>query len=277
MAEKQEDTEKRQTLEKEDEGRYLYCVVNSGANTNLGEIGIDDCIVYTVPYKDVGAVVHSCTAKPYESRDEQVVKEWILAHQYVIDEATKKFGTVIPFSFDTIIKGDKEKIKEWLSEEYFTFKEKLESVRDKAEYTIQIFCDKTPLIEKIRRDNKEIKKLEKDITTKPKGVAYMLNKKLEIMLKDGFRILVERDARNFYDQIKTLVDEIKAEPTNKPVPDKWKDKQMIINLCCLVPKDKVEKLSKELGKINEKEGFSVRFTGPWAPFSFAGKETGGRK
>jgi len=275
MAEKQEGTEKGQIPEKEDEGRYLYCVVNSGANTNLGEIGIDDCIVYTVPYKDIGAVVHNCAAKPYESKDEQVVKEWILAHQYVIDEATKKFGTVVPFSFDTIIKRDEEKVKEWLSEEYFTFKEKLESVRDKAEYTIQIFCDKTPLMEKIREDNKEIKKLEKDITTKPKGVAYMLNKKLEIMLKDGFRILVDRYAKDFYDQIKTLVDEIKAEPTNKPVPDKWKDEQMIINLCCLVPKDKVEKLSKELGKINEKEEFSVRFTGPWAPFSFAGKEIGG--
>ena len=46
--------------------------------------------------------------------------------------------------------------------------------------------------------------------------------------------------------------------------------QMIMNLSCLVYKDSHTELGEELGKINQLEGFSVRFTGPWPPYSFVG-------
>jgi len=50
------------------EGRYLYCIINSGAMLNLGGIGIEDSTVYTIPHEDIAAVVHSCMANPYETR-----------------------------------------------------------------------------------------------------------------------------------------------------------------------------------------------------------------
>ncbi|MDI6917443.1 MAG: GvpL/GvpF family gas vesicle protein [Thermoplasmatales archaeon] len=259
------------------EGRYLYCVIISSSNADFGDMGIDDSNVYTIIYKDIGAVVHKCPAKAYDSKNEQTVKEWILAHQYIIDEATKKFGTVIPFSFDTIIKGDEEKVKRWLSEEYSALKDKLETLKDKAEYTVQIFCDKTVMMEKIGKNNPSIKKLKEDIKTKPKGVAYMLRQKMEGMLKDELRLLMDDYAKDFYNQIRNYADDIKVEQRNKPVPDKWKDKQMIVNLSCLTRKDKVEQLGKILGEINKKKEFSVRFTGPWAPFSFVGEIGGSKK
>ena len=259
------------------EGRYLYCVVSSSSNTDFGDMGIDDSSVYTIIYKDIGAVVHKCPAKPYESKNEQTVKEWILSHQYIIDEATKKFGTVIPFSFDTIIKGDEEKVQEWLKEEYRVLKDKLKKLKDKAEYTVQIFSDKVAMMEKIGENNPELKKLKEDIKTKPKGMAYMLNKKLEAKTKDIFIDLLNKHAKDFHAQIKNYVDDLKVESTKKPVPEKWKRKQMIVNLSCLVDKDKVEKLGKTLGEINKKKEFSVRFTGPWAPFSFAGEIGGSKK
>ncbi len=43
---------------------------------------------------------------------------------------------------------------------------------------------------------------------------------------------------------------------------------MIMNLSCLVHKDRVVELGKELEKIEMNDGVSVRFSGPWAPFSF---------
>jgi hypothetical protein len=41
-----------------------------------------------------------------------------------------------------------------------------------------------------------------------------------------------------------------------------------MNLSCLVDGDKSKDLGEELEAIDKMEGFSVRFTGPWPPYSF---------
>jgi hypothetical protein len=46
------------------------------------------------------------------------------------------------------------------------------------------------------------------------------------------------------------------------------DKQMLLNLSCLLFKEKSKILGEELEKINHLKGFFVRFTGPWPPYSF---------
>jgi len=50
-----------------------------------------------------------------------------------------------------------------------------------------------------------------------------------------------------------------------------KGKVILLNLSCLVAKGKVDSLGEELEKIDNMEGFSVRFTGPWPPYSFVAK------
>ncbi|MBT9151233.1 MAG: hypothetical protein DDT40_01421 [candidate division WS2 bacterium] len=70
--------------------------------------------------------------------------------------------------------------------------------------------------------------------------------------------------KDFYERIKGCVDEIKVEKTKKPE----EDKQMLMNFSCLLPKEKSERLGEELEKINNMEGFFVRFTGPWPPYGF---------
>jgi hypothetical protein len=46
---------------------------------------------------------------------------------------------------------------------------------------------------------------------------------------------------------------------------------MLLNLSCLVARDKVDSLGKELEAINNMNGFSVHFSGPWPPYSFVAK------
>jgi hypothetical protein len=60
------------------------------------------------------------------------------------------------------------------------------------------------------------------------------------------------------------VDEIRVEKTKKTD----EKNQMLINLSCLVDKERSKELGEELEKINEEKGFAVRFTGPWPPYSF---------
>jgi len=250
-----------------EEGGYLYCIINSGKETSFGQMGIEDNLVYVVAFNDIGAVVHRCEAKPYKTEDKEKAAEWILAHQYVIDLATKEFGTVIPLTFDTIFKGGDETVRQWLCEEYRELKAMLEKLDGKAEYGVQIFVE-NDFVEKALEENEEIQRLKNGIENKPEGVAYLLRKKLEKKLELERNVLADKHAKNLYDQIKSFVDDVKLESTKREVPEKWQGKQMILNLACLAHKDKIQNVGNMLGEVNKREGFAVRFTGPWPPYSF---------
>lgn len=248
-------------------GRYLYCIVNSGGGLSLGEIGIDDAKVYTVPHKDIAAVVHACQAKPYETKNDEKAKRWVFTHNYVIDKATERFGTVLPLSFDAVVKGDDNTVKDALSKGYEKFKGELERVKGKAEYTVQIFCDQDKLTEKILSEDQELRALKEKIERNPRRAAYLLQRKFELKIKDTISAGISKLAGEFGSKIKEHVEEMKVEETSQ-VPQKYKNKKLIVTLSCLASKDKAEGLGKVLGKINNREGYAVRFTGPWAPFSF---------
>ena len=92
----------------------------------------------------------------------------------------------------------------------------------------------------------------------------MYKQKLENLLKKEMEKEAERCFKDFYEKIKKCVDEIKVEKTKKLE----ENKQMLMNLSCLLPKEKSKILGEELEKINNMKGFFVRFTGPWPPYSF---------
>ena len=250
------------------EGRYVYCIVNGADELSMGNIGIEDANVYTVSHKDIAAVVHACQSQPYESKDENKVKEWIFSHNYVIDKATEHFGTVLPFSFDAIVTGNDDAIKDWLNKSYEKLKQELERLENKAEYTIQIFCDQDKLVDKIVGEDHALKELKGKIEKMPKRAAYLLHRKFELKVKDAYSAMRVKLAEGFASKIKEQVEEMKVEKKVSHVPENYKDKKLIVAFSCLVPKDKVKSLGDVLGEINSQEGYAVRFTGPWAPFSF---------
>ena len=68
-----------------EEGKYVNCIINNGNANDFRPIGVEDNEVRVVAFQDVGLVIHSCKAKPYETKSKEKAGEWILAHQYVID------------------------------------------------------------------------------------------------------------------------------------------------------------------------------------------------
>lgn len=251
------------------EARYLYCIADSAEKVNFGNIGIEGSEVYTIPYQDLCAVVHNCPPEPYKSEDNEVVKKWVMAHQKIVETAWERFGTVLPLGFDTIIKGEEgtapdENMKKWLKGDYENLRQKLGKLKDKAEFGVQVFWDPKIISEGLIETNPEIKKLNEEIKSKSKGLAYMYKKKLENLLKKEMEVEAERHFKDFYERIKKCVDEIKVEKTKKLE----EDKQMLMNLSCLLPKEKSKMLGEGLENIKNMEGFFVRFTGPWPPYSF---------
>ncbi len=94
----------------------------------------------------------------------------------------------------------------------------------------------------------------------------MYRQKLERTVKTETERLVDEWFHDFYNMIKKHTDDIVVEKTKKLN----NGQVMLLNLSCLVAKEKVDSLGKELEEI-ENLGVSVHFSGPWPPYSFVAK------
>ncbi|MEI7615112.1 MAG: GvpL/GvpF family gas vesicle protein [Actinomycetota bacterium] len=254
---------------KTEQAIYVYCIAAGNKKADFGNMGLENNYVYSINYKDLSAIVHNCMIEPYKSEDKEKVKAWATTHEKVVEAALEQFGTVLPLGFDTIIKGEagvtpEDNLINWIKDDYENLKQKIARVENKAEYGVQISWDPKIIGEKIIEDNAEIKRLNEEIKSKSKGLAFMYRQKLENLLKKEMEITSEKYFKDFYEKVKNCVDDIKIEKTKK-VED---DRQMLLNLSCLLPKEKSRLLGDELEKINSIEGFFVRYTGPWPPYSF---------
>ena len=251
-------------------GRYVYCIGKGVTPVRFGKIGIEENEVYAIACGDLCAVVHDCPAVPYRSEDEEVVRHWVSAHQRVVDAAWERYGCVIPMGFDCIIRengtvGAEENVREWVRGDLDNLKAKMERIEGRAEYCVQIFWDTRRIAENIARENPEMKKLEEEAASKPRGVAYMHRRKLEELLKKEMGVWAEDHFRRFYGRLRPHAEDVRVEKIPKAQDPHV---HMLMNVSCLMSKDQSRALGDELEKIQAMEGFSVRYTGPWPPYSF---------
>ena len=240
---------------------------------SLGQIGIESGEVYTIPYKDICTIVHNCPTEPYKSDDDETVRDWVRTHQKVLDKANEQLGTIIPLGFDTILQPKDDVtdpgqvVRAWLKENYDRLKATIDRVKDRDEYGIQISYEPKIMSELIAKQSEEVRKIKEEMSSKSPGLAYMYKQKLEKAAGSEMERLADEYFKDFYRGIKQYAEESIVEK-NKKLD---KDKVMLMNLSCLVAKEKVEGLGNELERINNMEGFSVHFSGPWPPYSFVAK------
>lgn len=244
------------------EGRYIYCIVESDEKTDFGQVGIEDTRVYTLPTQNVNAVMQCCEPKLYRAEDKEKTAEWLLTHQYVIDLATEEFGTVIPLAFNTIFTGDDETVTNWLKARYRPLRKLLERLEGKQQYGIQFFLENDFVREAVE-ENDEIQRFRRALEISSNGTACLFK-----ILREKRLMFMRYQAKKLYMTVRELVDEIRLEPTEKGIPEKWRDKLMILSLSCLVHKNKLQAVANTLRQINRQKGLAVRFTGPWPPYSF---------
>ena len=254
-------------------GRYVYGVAVGDKEVRLGPIGIEGSEVYTIPYEDISAIVHNCSTEPYQSSNDEIVKNWVRTHQSVLDAAGERLGIVIPLGFDTILQPKdnatppEQVVRDWLKQDYERLHMVMRKIEGKDEYGVQVSYEPRLIIKQISEQSEEIRKIKEEITTKSPGMAYMYKQKLERAVKAETEKLANVWFKDFYGRIKKHTDDIIVEKTKKLN----NGKVMLLNLSCLVAKEKIDSLGKELEEINNMDGFSVHFSGPWPPYSFVAK------
>jgi hypothetical protein len=257
----------------QNKGRYVYGVSAGDREVSLGPIGIDGSEVYTIFYGDISAIVHDCSTEPYQSTNDQTVRNWVRTHQSVLDIVGKRLGVVIPLGFDTILEprddatSPDQVVRDWLKQDYVRLHKVMRKIEGKDEYAVQVSYEPELIVRQISDQSKGVRKIKEDIAAKSPGTAYMYRQKLERVLKAETERLADEWFSDFYGRIKKHTDDIVVEKARK-----LNNVQvMFLSLSCLVSREKVDSLGKELEEINKMDGFSVHFSGPWPPYSFVAK------
>ncbi len=246
----------------EEKGLYVYCAAEyEDASHSLGNIGIENNEVFIITNDGICLIAHSCSAKPYDSKNEDEVKAWIKAHHNVIDTASRIFPAVVPFSFNVIVKGsDPTDIAiNWLVNERDKILGKIKRIKGKKEYVIQIFWEKA-ITKNYIMTKEKFMTLDNEIKNMSKGKAYLYKQKLEKALEEESEKLANEYFKLFYDKVKGHSEDIKIERN--------KNTAMLMNVSCLVNDEGVHDLGAELETISNMNEFSVRFVGPFPSYSF---------
>jgi hypothetical protein len=132
---------------------------------------------------------------------------------------------------------------------------------------VQIFYEPGLISKQIAGRSQEIQKLKEETAIKSPGMAYVYRQKLEKAVKAEIEKLADNWFKYFYSRVRHRCDDIMVEKTKKADGNRV----MLLNVSCLVARQKVDSLGEELEKINNMEGFSVHFSGPWPPYSFVAR------
>lgn len=250
---------------------YVYCLspVPVKEGVDLGNIGIEGSEVYSIGYKGLGAFIHDCQPSPYVVEQGGVPAAWVLAHHAVVDAVFKRYGTVLPLTFNTIIKADngsaRKNLEAWLDREYALLRGKIDALMEKAEYSIQLFWEPPVVARNVAAAIPEIAQLEEQIKATSPGVAFMYRQKRERLLKKQIETLLSEEFWRVYNGLSHLVDNIQI---GKVTPGDGGQSHMLMNLSCLIATGKYADLVAELNHTDNGAGFSARLVGPLPPYSF---------
>lgn len=288
-----------------EEGRYLYCAVALDAGGGAGETdatnegdtettstdadaefptGIEDEPVHLVSIDDpsIGVLVHPCESL-YDTDEMTRLHKWLLEHQQVVDAAGNRFGTPLPFRFDTVITGDDEQVREWIAEAAGTLSRYLDAFAGCWEYRIEVTTDESQLDAALEATDDRLAELGARIEESSSGTAFLLEKQYEqrlAELKRGRR--AERSAA-LKERLADLAREVHSleENTSSLIGEAREENpetRTQARLAVLADEDNEEAIGDVLDEVAAESGTTVKFTGPWPPYTFApeiGAEQGG--
>lgn len=242
--------------EQENEGKYVYCIIEEPSPKTFGKIGIggrgDE--VYTIHHGNLAAVVSDTPLVVYDP-----TRENALRHEQV-NETVMNDYTVIPMSFGTVFKRTDDVI-EFLKGTTDALMDVLQKMRDKIELGLKVNWDREAIIREIEQENEEIRRLKEEIN-RTSSSTYFARMQLGRLVEQAITVQADQFVAEVYDHLR---DTAVASRAGKPIGDK-----MIMNAAFLVEREKANEFDSRVQDIARKyEGkLAFRYTGPWPPYNF---------
>ena len=243
-----------------EEGKYIYCVIETNQDRNFGPIGIggrgDE--VLTIGYENLSVVVSNHPITKFV-----VSRENILAHEKVIEEVMKEFDSVLPVRYGTVAASTDE-IRNLLDKRYREFITMLQNMDHMIELNVKAsWFNMNSIFKEIDRESREIidlkKKLHEVNNEKTQDVKIEIGKLVEKAL--------EQKKQHYADEI---IGELRYSAIEFKINKTYGD-EMFLNAAFLVSKGHEIEFDNIMDDLSEKYKNKIKFTytGPLPVFNFA--------
>jgi len=236
-------------------GKYVYCIIEAAESLRFGPVGIgaEPSEVYTVHYKNLGAVVSDAPLEVLDS-----TRENVLAHERV-NETVMREHTVIPMSFGTVFKT-REDIIELLRSAAEAFGDVLNKMQNKLEFGLKVLWDRDQAVREVESEDEDISRLKKEISGQ-KGPTYFARMQYGRLVDAALHARSERYVAAVLEELR---DVSVASRINKPIGDK-----MIMNAAFLISRDQEQAFDVKVKSIASRfDKLTFKYTGPWPPYNF---------
>ena len=244
-----------------EEGKYIYCIIETKAERNFGPIGIggrgDE--VTTLSHKDLSMVISNSPMTKYV-----VSQENLLAHEKVIEEVMKEF-TVLPVRFCTIASSVDE-VRNLLDRRYREFKNLLRDMDHKIELGVKgLWKNMGIIFKEITEENKEIKRLKENIQNPVrKGFSNGVQAKVELgkLVEDALKRKKEKETDRIVEALKRTASDYKL---NNTISD-----EIFMNAAFLVDKGREKEFDNIMDDLTDefKNRIKFMYAGPLPVFNF---------
>lgn len=236
---------------------------------------IDDPALLLVRHEDLGCVVrpvpsseYAAAAKPENS---QAQLDWLapraMQHHDVLLKLMR-LTTVVPLKFGSLC-ATPAGVGEMLRDNYERFRQLIEYVRSREEWSVNLYADKDAALRRLERSEPTLQEFEELAVTRPPGEAYLLRKKknklANEMVAERFSVLQSDLCARLE---RCVVDIANLE---KPRDAGMEFHELLLSVAVLISKHEMSSIERELALFESEyaeDDVVTKLCGPWPPYSF---------
>jgi len=262
------------------EGHYVYCIAETSAISEPPGAAPPSPIEEgtSLEFVSCGDLTAVSSPVPLSIYGEEVLSErlsdatWTavraMRHEHVVEHFAKR-TSVVPLRFGTIYL-ERSGVVQMLDSKAPELKAIIEKVRDREEWGINVFSDRTKLIDGIISRSPRLRQLSAEADRATPGQAYLLKKKIE-----GLRV---DEARK---ELARIIDEIESHLIREAVDSKrlrilkvesTESGEVKAKFAFLVARsafDRFRAVAERLASETRDVGVRLELTGPWPVYNFA--------
>lgn len=230
---------------------YAYAIIDSNSEMDKSLSGICEASVYNIPYRDVGIVVSDLQAQVQIKTEESILK-----HEEIVEALMDRF-TVLPMRLHTVF-SKKEEMLLKVEDHYEDFKENLDRVRGKCEYSIKVIWPGNIIKERIVNAHKN----ESALTNPTQSGAKFMKEKFE-------KYKIDKEFEEEADRCIAIVGSFLNRLTSERKLEKLKTDNLLLSAAYLVDNEKRDDFKKAFDELKGSGGdLKFMLSGPWPAYNF---------
>ncbi|EFO79421.1 Gas vesicle synthesis GvpLGvpF [Oscillochloris trichoides DG-6] len=239
-------------------GKYLYAIIRCSEIRVIAARGIheDGPRVYTIPYRDVAAVVSDSPCEEYESS-----RRNMLAHTRVLEAVMQQY-TVLPISFGMVAPDTATICDQMLARSYDDLVSQLNDLDGRIELGLKVFWTDEQFFREIADEEPAIRELRDSIVGKPAERTYYERIRLGEMVEAAIAQRRDADSERILSTLRPLAQALITQPI---LTDR-----MVVNAAFLLKREDEARFDAAVRDLDAQFGTRMLFkcVGPVPPYNF---------